>query len=190
MHAATGEYEVQMMREGAVAFGFLYPAANADTIERLMRKRVTYVAMDLVPRISRAQVFDALSTMANIPGYKAVVEAAAYFGRFFPVKITAAGHVPPAKVLVIGGGVAGLSATATAKNLGAVVRLFDTRPAVKEQAESLGAEFLEEKGFELEEDAGGYAKTMSPEFIAAEMDLFRAQCKDVDIVISTALIPG
>lgn len=93
-------------------------------------------------------------------------------------------------MLVIGGGVAGLSATATAKNLGAVVRLFDTRPAVKEQAESLGAEFLEVKGFELEEGAGGYAKTMSPEFIAAEMELFRAQCKDVDIVISTALIPG
>lgn len=146
--------------------------------------------MDQIPRISRAQVYDALSSMANISGYKAVVEAANEFGRFFTGQITAAGRLPPAKVLVIGGGVAGLSAMGTAKSLGAIVRGFDTRPAVKEQVESMGAEFLT---VNIQEDGtgqGGYAKEMSPEFIKAEMDLFAKQCKEVDIIICTALIPG
>lgn len=147
-------------------------------------------AMDCIPRITRAQVFDALSSMANIAGYKAVVEAAHYFGRFLAGQMTAAGRIPPAKVLIIGGGVAGLSAIATAKNMGAIVRCFDTRPAVKEQVESLGGEFLEVKDVKLEEGVGGYAKEMSPEFIKAEMALFAAQAKDVDIIITTALIPG
>ena len=128
--------------------------------------------------------------MANIAGYKAVLEAANNFGRFFTGQITAAGKTPPAKVLVIGGGVAGLSAIGTAKNMGAVVRGFDTRAAVKEQVESFGAEFLSVDVKESGEGQGGYAKEMSPEFIEAEMALFSKQCKDVDIIISTALIPG
>merc|ERR1719500_1810116 len=133
---------------------------------------------------------DILSSMANISGYKAVIEAASALPRFFPGQITAAGKVAPAKVLVIGGGVAGLSAIGTAKNMGAIVRAFDTRPAVREQVESLGAQFLT---VEIEEDGegtGGYAKEMSKEFIDAEMALFREQCKDVDVIITTALIPG
>jgi NAD(P) transhydrogenase subunit alpha len=148
------------------------------------------MAMDMVPRISRAQKMDALSSMANIAGYRAVVEAAQHFGRFFTGQITAAGKVPPAKVMVIGAGVAGLAAIGAAKSMGAIVRAFDTRPEVKEQIESMDAEFLE---LDFEEDAsgtGGYAKVMSKEFIAAEMALFAEQAKEVDIIITTALIPG
>lgn len=171
-------------------FSFIYPAQSKELLDALAKKRATVFAMDCVPRISRAQVFDALSSMANIAGYKAVVEAANHFGRFFTGQITAAGKVPPAKVLVIGGGVAGLAAVGTAKNMGAIVRLFDVRPAVKEQAKSMGAEFLEVHLKESGEGEGGYAKEMSPEFIKAEMELFAKQCKEVDIVITTALIPG
>lgn len=140
--------------------------------------------------MTKAQTYDALSSMANIAGYKAVIEAAAHFGRFFTGQMTAAGKLPPAKVLVIGGGVAGLSAIATAKSLGAIVRGFDTREAVREQFKSLGAEFLEVKIKESGEGTGGYAKEMSPEFIAAEMELFMKQAKEVDIIVTTALIPG
>ena len=146
--------------------------------------------MDMVPRISRAQKMDALSSMANIAGYRAVIEAGNNFGRFFTGQITAAGKVPPAKVLVIGAGVAGLAAIGTAQSLGAIVRAFDVRPEVAEQIESMGAEFLM---LEFEEDGsgeGGYAKPASPEFIEKEMQLFREQAPEVDIVITTALIPG
>jgi len=146
--------------------------------------------MDAVPRISRAQSMDALSSMANIAGYRAMVEAANEFGRFFTGQITAAGRVPPAKVMVIGAGVAGLSAIGTAVKLGAIVRAFDTRPAVKDEVASMGAEFLE---LEFEEDGtgeGGYAKVMSKEFIEAEMKLFAEQAAEVDIIITTAMIPG
>ena len=146
--------------------------------------------MDAVPRISRAQKLDALSSMANIAGYRAVIEAAQHFGRFFTGQITAAGKVPPAKVMVIGAGVAGLAAIGTARSLGAIVRAFDVRPEVEEQIESMGAEFLELDFKEEGSGGGGYAKQMSPEFIKAEMDLFAAQAKDVDIIITTALIPG
>jgi NAD(P) transhydrogenase len=146
--------------------------------------------MDCVPRISRAQGFDALSSMANISGYKAVIEAANHFGRFFTGQITAAGKIPPCKVLVIGGGVAGLSAIGTARNMGAIVRAFDTRAAVKEQVQSMGAEFLELNIKEDGDGQGGYAKEMSKEFYEAEMALFAKQCKEVDIIITTALIPG
>ena len=146
--------------------------------------------MDAVPRISRAQKLDALSSMANIAGYRAVIEAAQHFGRFFTGQITAAGKVPPAKVMVIGAGVAGLAAIGTARSLGAIVRAFDVRPEVKQQIESMGAEFLELDFKEEGSGGGGYAKQMSPEFIKAEMDLFAAQAKDVDIIITTALIPG
>jgi len=182
--------EVNFFRDESVLYSFLYPGQNPDLISALAKKNLTAFGMDCVPRISRAQTFDALSSMANISGYRAVVEASNQFGRFFTGQITAAGKVPPAKVLVIGGGVAGLAAVGQAKNMGAIVRAFDVRPAVKEQVESMGAEFLE---VPIEEDGstvGGYAKEMSKEFIEAEMQLFHDQCKDVDIVITTALIPG
>jgi len=182
--------ETKLFRDEATLYSFLYPGQNPDLIKALAERRLTAFGMDCVPRISRAQVFDALSSMANISGYRAVVEASNHFGRFFTGQITAAGKVPPAKVLVIGGGVAGLAAVGQAKNMGAIVRAFDVRPAVKEQVESMGAEFLE---VPIEEDGsteGGYAKEMSKEFIEAEMKLFHDQCKDVDIVITTALIPG
>jgi NAD(P) transhydrogenase subunit alpha len=149
------------------------------------------MAMDMVPRISRAQKMDALSSMANIAGYRAIVEAAQHFGRFFTGQITAAGKIPPAKVMVIGAGVAGLSAIGAAKSMGAIVRAFDTRPEVKEQVESMDAEFLM-LDFDDEDGSGegGYAKTMSEEFIKAEMALFAEQAKEVDIIVTTALIPG
>lgn len=146
--------------------------------------------MDCIPRISRAQTFDALSSMANISGYRAVIEAANHFPRFFAGQITAAGKVPPAKVLVIGGGVAGLAACGQAKSMGAIVRAFDTRAAVKEQVESMGAEYLTVDVKEEGSTAGGYSKEMSQAFLDAEHALFAEQCKDVDIIISTALIPG
>lgn len=184
------EVEVELLRPESMIVSFIHPSQNSSLVAKLAEKSVTVFAMDCIPRITRAQAFDALSSMANIAGYKAVVEAAHHFGRFLSGQMTAAGRIPPAKVLVIGGGVAGLSAIATAKNMGAVVRCFDTRPAVKEQVESLGGEFLEVKGLKLEEGTGGYAKEMSPEFIAAEMALFAAQARDVDIIITTALIPG
>ena len=147
--------------------------------------------MDSVPRISRAQKMDALSSMANIAGYRAVIEAAQHFGRFFTGQITAAGRIPPAKVLVIGAGVAGLAAIGAARALGAIVRAFDTRPEVKEQVESMDGEFLDARlQGRRRGRQGGYAKVMSPEFIKAEMALFAEQAKDVDIIITTALIPG
>merc|ERR1712198_125429 len=182
--------EVKLFRDEAILYSFLYPGQNPDLIKALAEKKLTAFGMDCVPRISRAQVFDALSSMGNISGYRAVVEASNHFGRFFTGQITAAGKVPPAKVLVIGGGVAGLAAVGQAKSMGAIVRGFDVRPDVKEQVESMGAEFLE---VDIKEDGsteGGYAKEMSKEFIEAEMKLFHDQCKDVDIVITTALIPG
>merc|ERR1719507_676797 len=182
--------EAGLFRDQGTLYSFLYPGQNPDLIKALADRKLTAFGMDCVPRISRAQVFDALSSMANISGYRAVVEASNHFGRFFTGQITAAGKVPPAKVLVIGGGVAGLAAVGQAKNMGAIVRAFDVRPAVGEQVESMGAKFLE---VEIEEDGsteGGYAKEMSKEFIEAEMQLFHDQCKDVDIVITTALIPG
>lgn len=159
-------------------------------MEKLAERKVTVMAMDSVPRISRAQSLDALSSMANIAGYRAIVEAAHEFGRFFTGQITAAGKVPPAKVMVIGAGVAGLAAIGAANSLGAIVRAFDTRPEVKEQVQSMGAEFLE---LDFKEEAGsgdGYAKVMSEAFIKAEMALFAAQAKEVDIIVTTALIPG
>lgn len=182
--------EVNLLTEGKTLISFIYPAQNPELLRDLSAKKVTVIAMDAVPRISRAQKLDALSSMANIAGYRAVIEAANNFGRFFTGQITAAGKVPPAKVLIIGAGVAGLAAIGTAKSLGAIVRAFDTRLVVKEQVESLGGEFLE---LEFNEDGsgeGGYAKTMSKEFIEAEMALFAQQAKEVDIIITTALIPG
>lgn len=182
--------EVPSFKEGSTLISFLYPAQNVDLVKKLGDKQINAFAMDCIPRISRAQVFDALSSMANIAGYRAVIEAANHYPKFLSGQITAAGKVPPAKVLIIGGGVAGLAAIGQAKSMGAIVRAFDTRSVVKEQVESLGAEFLT---INIEEEgggAGGYSKEMSKEFIEAEHELFAKQCKEVDVIISTALIPG
>ena len=187
---APDEQEVDLLREGQTLISFIWPAQNEDLMQRLAAKNINVLAIDSLPRISRAQKMDALSSMANIAGYRAVIEAAHHFGRFFTGQITAAGKVPPAKVLIIGAGVAGLAAIGAAGSLGAVVRAFDTRPEVKEQVESMGAEFLMLDFAEEGGGAGGYAKAMSAEFIAAEMALFAAQAKEVDIIITTALIPG
>ena len=182
--------EIALTRAGSTLVSFIWPAQNPALLEKLAARQVTVMAMDSVPRISRAQSLDALSSMANIAGYRAIVEAAHQFGRFFTGQITAAGKVPPAKVMVIGAGVAGLAAIGAAGSLGAIVRAFDTRPEVKEQVQSMGAEFLE---LDFEEEAGsgdGYAKVMSEAFIKAEMALFASQAQEVDIIVTTALIPG
>ena len=182
--------EIALLNPGTTLVSFIWPAQNPELMQKLAERNVTVMAMDSVPRISRAQSLDALSSMANIAGYRAIVEAAHEFGRFFTGQITAAGKVPPAKVMVIGAGVAGLAAIGAANSLGAIVRAFDTRPEVKEQVQSMGAEFLE---LDFKEEAGsgdGYAKVMSDAFIKAEMELFAAQAKEVDIIVTTALIPG
>uniref|UniRef100_A0A673KWD8 NAD(P) transhydrogenase, mitochondrial n=1 Tax=Sinocyclocheilus rhinocerous TaxID=307959 RepID=A0A673KWD8_9TELE len=183
-------HEADLLKPRSTLVSFIYPAQNPELMDRLSTQQCTVLAMDQVPRVTIAQGYDALSSMANIAGYKAVVLAANHFGRFFTGQITAAGKVPPAKVLVIGGGVAGLAAAGAAKSMGAIVRGFDTRPAALEQFKSFGAEPLEIHIAESGEGLGGYAKEMSKEFLEAEMSLFARQCKDVDIVISTALIPG
>lgn len=184
------EQEIDLLRPGTTLVSFIWPAQNPELLEKLAARDITVMAMDSVPRISRAQSLDALSSMANIAGYRAIVEAANQFGRFFTGQITAAGKVPPAKVMVIGAGVAGLAAIGAASSQGAIVRAFDTRPEVKDQVKSMGGEFLE---LDFEEEAGsgdGYAKVMSEAFIKAEMALFAAQAKEVDIIVTTALIPG
>ena len=186
-HPTLGCHEVELLRAGQTLISFIWPGQNPDLMEKLAATGANVLAMDSVPRISRAQKMDALSSMANIAGYRAIVEAA---GVFFTGQITAAGKVPPAKVLIIGAGVAGLAAIGTAKSMGAIVRAFDTRPEVKEQVESMDAEFLMLDFKEEGGGTGGYAKTMSKEFIEAEMALFAEQAKEVDIIVTTALIPG
>ncbi|MEM8752026.1 MAG: Re/Si-specific NAD(P)(+) transhydrogenase subunit alpha [Pseudomonadota bacterium] len=184
--------EVDLLKEGQTLISFFYPAQNEALMKRAADRGATVVAMDMVPRISRAQKMDALSSMANIAGYRAVIEAGNNFGRFFTGQVTAAGKVPPAKVLVIGAGVAGLAAIGAAQSLGAIVRAFDVRPEVAEQIESMGAEFLF-LDFEDSQDGsatGGYAAPSSPEFREKQLALFREQAPEVDIVITTALIPG
>jgi len=183
--------EISLLRSNQTLLSFIWPGQNSELLKHLTESGATVLALDSVPRISRAQKMDALSSMANIAGYRAIVEAAQHFGRFFTGQITAAGKIPPAKVMVIGAGVAGLSAIGAAKSMGAIVRAFDTRPEVKEQVESMDAEFLM-LDFDDEDGAGegGYAKTMSEEFIKAEMALFAEQAEEVDIIITTALIPG
>ena len=190
LNEATGIDEFELLQDGASLVSFIWPAQNEELLAKLATKNINILAMDSVPRISRAQALDALSSMANIAGYRAVVEAAHEFGRFFTGQITAAGKVPPAKVLVAGAGVAGLAAIGAAGSLGAIVRAFDVRPEVKEQVQSMGAEFLE---VDFEEDTGagdGYAKEMSDAFNKKAEELYAAQAKDVDIIITTALIPG
>ncbi len=187
---APNDEEISLIKDGASLISFIWPAQNPELMEKLSSRNINVMAMDAVPRISRAQALDALSSMANIAGYRAVVEAAHEFGRFFTGQITAAGKVPPAKVLVAGAGVAGLAAIGAAGSLGAIVRAFDVRPEVKEQVQSMGAEFLE---VDYKEDSGsgdGYAKEMSDEFNKKAAELYAEQAKDVDIIVTTALIPG
>ncbi|HVX95087.1 MAG TPA: Re/Si-specific NAD(P)(+) transhydrogenase subunit alpha [Polyangia bacterium] len=186
----TTVHESDAMRPGATLISFIWPAQNKELIERLASRKITVLAMDAMPRITRAQRMDALSAMANIAGYRAVIEAANAFGRFFPGQVTAAGRVKPAQVFVLGAGVAGLAAIAAAKALGAQVKAFDTRAAAREQVESLGAEFVELKFDEAGEGQGGYAKEMSEAYLAAEQALIAQHAKQSDIIISTALIPG
>lgn len=189
IQAPTNE-EIELLSNGTTLICHLWPAQNAQLLELLAQKQINALSVDSIPRTSRAQKMDVLSSMANIAGYRAVVEAASQFGRFFTGQVTAAGKIPPAKVLVIGAGVAGLAAIGAAKSMGAIVRAFDTRPEVEDQITSMGAEFLV---LDFEEDgagSGGYAKQMSQEFIDAEMALFAEQAKDVDIIITTANIPG
>ena len=184
------ESEIALYRKGQLGMSIVDPTDNQHGLKKLATQGCSYIAMDAIPRISRAQKMDVLSSMANIAGYRSVIEGTHHFGRFLNGQITAAGKIDPAKVLVIGAGVAGLAAIGAAKNLGAIVIAFDTRAAVAEQIESMGAEFLT---VEIEEDgstASGYSKVMSQAFIDAEMALFRKQAVDVDIVICTALIPG
>ena len=189
VNAPTDE-EIAQMKEGATLVSFIWRMQNPELMKKLTAKKINVLAMDAVPRISRAQALDALSSMANISGYRAVIEAAHEFGSFFTGQITAAGKVPPAKVLVIGAGVAGLAAIGAANSLGAIVRAFDSRPEVKEQVESMGASFLE---IDFKEEGGsgdGYAKVMSEEFNRRALALYAEQAKEVDIIITTALIPG
>ncbi len=189
-HPALGCHESELLREGATFVSFLWPAQNPQLMEQLATRRGSVIAMDSVPRISRAQKLDALSSMANIAGYRAVIEAAQHFGRFFTGQVTAAGKVPPAKVFVIGAGVAGLAAIGAASGLGAIVRATDTRPEVADQIKSLGAEFIPVDYQEEGSGVGGYAKVMSEGFQKAQREMIARQCREVDIVITTALIPG
>jgi NAD(P) transhydrogenase subunit alpha len=184
--------EVAHLLPGQTLISFFYPAQNADLLELAKRSGANVIAMDMVPRISRAQKMDALSSMANIAGYRAVIEAGCNFGRFFTGQVTAAGKVPPAKVLVIGAGVAGLAAIGTATSLGAITYAFDVRPEVAEQIESMGAEFvfLHFAGQQDGATADGYAAPSSPEFRETQLEKFRQLAPNMDIVITTALIPG
>ncbi|MEW6440455.1 MAG: Re/Si-specific NAD(P)(+) transhydrogenase subunit alpha [bacterium] len=190
VHPEAGRHEVELLREGAALIGFLMPLDNPEAIERLARCRITSFAMEYIPRITRAQSMDALSSMATVSGYKAALVGAGLLRKFFPLLMTAAGTIPPATVLVLGAGVAGLQAVATAKRLGAKVEAFDPRPAVKEQVQSLGAQFVEMEVPEDVETAGGYAKEQSEEFLRREQETIAARLAKVDVVITTAQVFG
>jgi len=185
-----GADEVEMLTQSAVLVGFLYPALNSDLVKRLAERGVTAFSMDMVPRISRAQKMDALSSQSNIAGYKAVLMAADALDKIFPLLMTAAGTIRPAYVVILGAGVAGLQAIATAKRLGAVVEVTDIRPAVKEQVESLGGRFIDMPVPEDAEDAGGYAKDLGEDFLKKQREILTEHISRADVVITTALIPG
>jgi NAD(P) transhydrogenase subunit alpha len=187
---APTDAEIARIPEGSMLVGLLSPALNPELVEKLAARPITALAMDAVPRISRAQSLDVLSSMANIAGYRAIVEAAHVFGRFFTGQVTAAGKVPPAKVLVAGAGVAGLAAIGAANSLGAIVRATDPRPEVADQVRSLGGEYLSIESPEAEVSATGYAKEMSDDYKSREVELYAEQARDVDIIVTTALIPG
>uniref|UniRef100_UPI0025C490C6 Re/Si-specific NAD(P)(+) transhydrogenase subunit alpha n=1 Tax=Gordonia sp. UBA5067 TaxID=1946575 RepID=UPI0025C490C6 len=186
---APTDNEIATMRRGAVLISMMAPARNPELVEKLRNAGITALAMDAVPRISRAQSMDVLSSMANVAGYRAVVEAAHEFGRMFTGQVTAAGKIPPARVFVVGAGVAGLAAIGAASAMGAIVRAFDVRPEVAEQVESMGAEFVH-VDFEAEKSADGYAKEMTAEQEAATASMYDEEARAADIVITTALIPG
>ena len=183
--------EAGMLNEGATLISFLYPAANLEAVKALQARKATAFAMELMPRITRAQPMDALSSQATVAGYKAVLLAAETLPKFFPLLMTAAGTIPPAKVFVIGAGVAGLQAIATARRLGALVEAYDVRPAVKEQIESLGAKFVQVPVETQDaQDAGGYAKAQSEEVLQKQREYMSKWCASSDVVITTALVPG
>ncbi len=191
LDAKTGSHELDLMKSQATLIGPLYPARNRDLVEKLIAKKITSFSLDLLPRIARAQSMDILSSMSNLAGYKSVVMAADHLGKIFPMLTTAAGTILPAKVIVIGAGVAGLQAIATARRLGGVVIAFDTRPIAAEQVKSLGADFVSlETIHEQTQDTGGYAKEQSAEFYKNEQEIIRKYIKEADVVITTALIPG
>jgi NAD(P) transhydrogenase subunit alpha len=181
--------EVARLKEGAILVSFLQPATNAAIVEELAKRGVTSFSLELVPRISRAQGMDALSSQASLAGYKAVLMAAVRLGKYFPMLMSAAGTIPPARVLVLGAGVAGLQAIATARRLGAVVEAYDVRPAVKDEVQSLGAKFLELK-LESQEGKGGYAREQSEEFLTKQRELLSERVAAADVLITTAAIPG
>jgi len=189
-HPKADRPEVDLLREGSVLIGFLAPLSRTETIVRLLEKKISAFAMELIPRITRAQSMDALSSMATVTGYKAVLMAADHLGKFLPLLMTAAGTIPPATVLVLGAGVAGLQAIATAKRLGAKVEAFDPRPAVKEQVQSLGAQFIEMEVPEDVETAGGYAKEQSEAFLQKEREVIGQRLPKVDVIITTAQVFG
>jgi NAD(P) transhydrogenase subunit alpha len=186
---APSTAEVELIKKGAVLISFLQPATQGDIVRALAKRGVTAFSLELVPRISRAQSMDALSSQASAAGYKAVLMAAGRLGKFFPMMMTAAGTVPPARVLVMGAGVAGLQAIATARRLGAVVSAYDVRPAVKEEVQSLGATFIE-LALETQEGEGGYAKEQSEEFLRKQRELIGEHVAKSDVVITTAAVPG
>src|SRR5438093_10606715 len=190
LNEATGKHEIDLMSPGTSLVAFLQPLTNPELVGRLAQARITSFSMDAIPRITRAQSMDALSSMSTVAGYKAVLLASVASGRFFPLLMTAAGTIPAAKVFVLGAGVAGLMAIATAKRLGAVVEAFDVRPAVKEQVQSLGAKFVEMEIAETTETAGGYATELSEETHRREMELLHNHAQKSDVIITTALIPG
>jgi H+-translocating NAD(P) transhydrogenase subunit alpha len=185
-----GKHEAEALKPGAILVGLMSPHRNVDMVKRLVANKVSTLAMELVPRITRAQSMDVLSSQANIAGYKAVLLAAVNLPKYFPLLMTAAGTIQPARVVIMGAGVAGLSAIATARRLGAVVEVSDIRPAVKEQVQSLGAKFIDLPNLESGEGQGGYAKEMSPEFIAKQQAILKARIVMADVVITTALVPG
>jgi NAD(P) transhydrogenase subunit alpha len=190
MHPKNGLCEAELIRKGAGVIGFMSPKANLDVIKILIQRSITSFAMEFVPRITRAQSMDALSSMALISGYKAVLIAADHLGKFFPLLMTAAGTIPPATVLVLGAGVAGLQAIATARRLGAKVEAFDPRPIVREQVESLGAKFIEMEITEDVETADGYAREQSEGFLKREQETIALRLPSVDIIITTAQVFG
>jgi NAD(P) transhydrogenase subunit alpha len=186
----TGKHEIEMLKAGSTLITFFSPLVNHDIVKMLRDRGITSFSMDAIPRTTRAQSMDALSSMSTVAGYKAVVLAADSMGKFFPLLMTAAGTVPPVRAFILGAGVAGLMAIATARRLGAVVEAFDVRPAVKEQVESLGAKFVEMPLEESAEAAGGYAAQLSEDAHKREVELLHKHVKDADVVITTALIPG
>ncbi|VVC77242.1 NAD(P) transhydrogenase subunit alpha part 1 [Aquicella siphonis] len=184
-------HELDMMKEGTTLIAPLYPARNPDLVKQLIEKKITSFSLDMLPRIARAQSMDILSSMSNLAGYKSVILAADHLGKIFPMLTTAAGTILPAKVIVIGAGVAGLQAIATARRLGGVVIAFDTRPVVAEQVKSLGADFVSlETSHEQSQDTGGYAKEQTAEFYQKEQEIIRQYSREADVIITTALIPG